>query len=233
MSKHTALTLSFLTVAAWEVRLDAQTTGYEIRPELGFYIRQGPQIRIEVVDSFVGDPSTHSWDGRFAFYVNTALKPVLRRDLRDNPNVYQNKYLTFRAGYRYQTSLTNNSATENRGIVELTSRYELPWQVVVADRSRGEFRFIHGKPFSTRYRNRLRLERDFSWLNCMPYIYDEIFYDTRYDLWTPNRYGFGVEFPIDRRVILEPYYFRQHGSRSNPPNVNAFGFNVNLFFGHH
>jgi hypothetical protein len=232
MSKHSAVAICFLTAAAW-IPLAAQGTGEEIRPELGFYIQQGPKIRVELVDSFNGDLSTHDWRGNFAFYVETALKPVLRRELRDRPDVFRNKYLTFRGGYRYETSLTNGrSAVENRGILELNSRYQLPWQLVVADRNRGEFRFIHERPFSTRYRNRLRLERDFKhgWLNCTPYIYDEIFYDTRFDRWTPNRYGFGVQFPVSRHVGLEPYYFRQHGSRSNPPHLNVFGFKFNFYF---
>jgi hypothetical protein len=231
MSKRIALAL-FLLTAAWEVPVTAQGLGEEIRPEVGLYIQQGPLIRIEFGDSFIGDLSKHDWHGHFAVYVETALKPVLRRELRDRPDVYRNKYLTFRVGYRYQTSLTNShSAAENRGIVELNSRYQLPWQFVVADRNRAELRFIQGKSFSTRYRNRLRLERDFKhgWFDCTPYVYDEVFYDTRYDKWTPNRYGFGVEFPINRHVVLEPNYFRQHGSRSNPPNLNAFGFKFNLY----
>jgi hypothetical protein len=233
MSKRLTVAICFLTALAWNIRAAVQGTGDEIRPEIGLYIQQGPQLRLEFVDSFNGDLGTHDWKGNFDFYVETALKPVLRRELRDRPDVFRNKYLTFRAGYRYQTSLTNGqSATENRGILEVASRHQLPWQLVVADRNRGEFRFIQGKPFAARYRNRLRLERDLKhgWLDCTPYIYDEIFYDARYDRWTPNRYGFGVEFPINQHVVLEPYYFRQHGSRSNPPNQNVFGFKFNLYF---
>ncbi len=63
-----------------------------------------------------------------------------------------------------------------------------------------------------------------------PYVYDEIFYDTRYDQWTPNRYAFGFQFPVGPHVVLEPYYLRQDGNRSNPPHVNAFGLKVNFYF---
>jgi hypothetical protein len=138
-----------------------------------------------------------------------------------------------RTGYRYRTSLTpGQSASENRGIIELTSRHLLPWQLVVSDRNRGEFRFIKGQAFSTRYRNRLQLERDIKHGSfvCTPYVYDEIFYDTRYDQWTPNRYAFGIELPVGPHVVLEPYYLRQDGNRSNPPHVNALGFKLNLYF---
>jgi Protein of unknown function (DUF2490) len=210
----------------------AQSTEDELRPELGIYIQQGPLIRVELVDSFTGTESTHDWRGDFAFYVEAALKPVFRQELRDQPDVFQNKYLVFRAGYRYQTSLTNaTSASENRGILELTPRYMLPWKLVISDRNRGEFRFIQGQPFSERYRNRLRLERDvqYGWFNCTPYVYDEIFYDTRYGGWTRNQYALGVQFPVGPHVILEPYYLRQNSSHSTPAHINAVGFKLNLY----
>jgi hypothetical protein len=226
-----SLLLCLLSVDLWIIPAAAQST-VEFRPELGIYIQQGPMIRVELVDSFSGTQSTQDWDGDFAFYVETALKPVFRQELRERPDVYRDKYLVLRAGYRYETSLTNgHSAPENRGIVELTSRYMLPWQLVISDRNRGEFRFIQGQPFSTRYRNRLRLERDiqYGWLNCTPYVYDEIFYDTRYDRWTRNQYALGVQFPVGPYVVLEPYYLRQNSSRSNPAHIDAFGFKLNLY----
>jgi hypothetical protein len=101
---------------------------------------------------------------------------------------------------------------------------------VISDRNRGELRFIKGQSFSTRYRNRLRLERDFKhrWFECTPYAYDEMFYDTRYDRWNPNRYAFGLEFPVGAHVVLEPYYLRQN-IRSNSPDLNTFGLKLNLY----
>jgi hypothetical protein len=233
MPNNRKLALCLLFAGQWIIPAAAQSTGDELRPELGIYIQQGPLIRVELVDSFIGTQSSHDWQGDFAFYVETALEPVFRQELRGQPDVYRNKYLVLRAGYRHQTSLTNaNSASENRGILELTSRYMLPWHLVISDRNRGEFRFIQGHPFSTRYRNRLRLERyvQYGWFNCTPYVYDEIFYDTRYDRWTPNRYASGAEFPVGPHVILEPYYLRQNGSHSTPAHINAFGFKLNLYF---
>jgi uncharacterized protein DUF2490 len=226
-----SILLCLFSVDLWIIPGAAQSTD-EFRPELGIYIQQGSMIRIDLVDSFSGTQSTHDWDGDFAFYVETALKPVFRQELRERPDVYRDKYLVLRAGYRYETSLTNGrSAPENRGILELTSRYMLPWQLVISDRNRGEFRFIQSQPFSTRYRNRLRLERDvqYGWLNCTPYLYEEIFYDTRYDGWTRNQYALGVEFPVGPHVVLEPYYLRQNSSRSSPPHIDAFGFKLNLY----
>ncbi len=230
----TAKALAFcLLSAVWNVPAAGQSTGGEFWPELGIYVQQGQLIRLEFVASASSNPNTDSWQGNFTFYVESALKPVFRRQLRDEPDVYRNRYLTFRAGYRYRTSLTpGDPASENRVIIEVTSRYHLPWQLVASDRNRGEFRFIRGQAFSTRYRNRLRLERDIKSGSYVftPYVDDEIFYDPRYDQWTPNRYAFGLQFPVGEHVVLEPYYLRQDGNRSNPPHINVFGFKVNLYF---
>jgi len=231
--RRPALILCLLSLWALSIPAAGQSASGEFWPEIGIYVQQGPAIRIEFVDSASSSPTTHDWLGNFTVYVETALKPVFRRELRDRADVYRNRYLTFRAGYRYRTSLTPGaSVSENRGIVEVTPRYRLPWQLVVSDRNRGEFRFIKGQAFSTRYRNRLQLERDIKYGTFVftPYAYDEIFYDTRYGQWTPNRYAFGVQLPIGPHVVLQPYYLRQDGNRSNPPHVNVFGLTFNLFY---
>ena len=201
-------------------------------PELGIYVQQGEIFRFGFVDSASSNASTHTWDGNFTLYLEAALKPVFRRELRDQPDVYRNRYLTFRSGYRHRTSLTSGSTSENRGILDVTSRFPLGWQLTVSDRNRGEFRFIKGQGFSTRYRNRLQLERDIKHgaIACTPYVYDEIFYDSRYNQWTPNRYVFGIQFPVGQHIVLDPYYLAQNGSRSNPPHIKAFGFTFNLYF---
>ena len=178
MKPGRTLALGLLAAAGCTVPAAGQSTGGQLRPEIGIYVQQGEMVRIEFVDSSTGNLSTHNWQGNFQVYVRTALKPVIRRELRDRPDAYRNKYLSFRAGYRYRTGLTPSDAvSENRGILELTSRYLLPWHLVVSDRNRGEFRFIKGQPFSTRYANRLQLERDISYhsFSFTPYVYDEIF----------------------------------------------------------
>lgn len=210
-----------------------QSTGGEFWPELGIYIQQGEVFRIIFVDIALSNAATHAWKGNFTTFLEVGLKPVFRHELRNRADAYRNKYLTVRAGYRYMTGLTpGDSYSENRGIVEITSRYLLPWGLIVSDRNRGEFRFIKGEAFSSRYRNRLRIERDFKLgaFEFTPYIYDEVFYDTRYDQWTPNRYAFGLQLPAGPHVVLEPYYLRQDGNRSNPPHVNVLGFKFNLYF---
>jgi hypothetical protein len=233
MPSSQTLAVCLLSASALGLPANGQSTGGEFWPELGIYLQRGQLIRLELISSASSNPNTDSWQGDFTFFVETALKPVFRRALRDQPDVFRNRFLTVRAGYRYRTSLTpGDPVSENRIILELTPRYRLPWQLVFVDRNRGEFRFVRGQAFSTRYRNRFRLERDIELgsFGFTPYVYDEIFYDTRFDQWTPNRYAIGSQFPVGPHVVLEPYYLRQNGSHSNPPHVNVFGFKVNLYF---
>jgi hypothetical protein len=100
------------------------------------------------------------------------------------------------------------------------------------DRNRGEFRFVENKPFSERYRNRLWLERDckFERLSFAPYLFDEVFYDARYDAWTTNRLAAGIQFLAGRHMIWEPYVMRQHNTRGTPRYTNVVALKLSLYF---
>lgn len=223
----------YLALAGSSSPAAAQDTSAQLRPEFGIYVQEGESVRLEFVGLASGDLNTHDWQGLFTYYVETALRPVLRRHLRESPDVYRDRYLSMRGGFRYQTNLTGGQHTSDKiGILELTSRYQLPQKFVVSDRNRGDFRSVSGQAFSTRYRNQLRVERDIERESfaCTPYVYDEVFYDTRYGRWTMNRYAAGVQFPMLHRMVLDGYYMRQNSNSSNPPHINTFGLKLDLFF---
>jgi hypothetical protein len=225
--------LYFLLICAKACILSAQERGSQARPEIDLYLQLNPQIRIQLMSAFTGSFPADEWRTNPTFFIETALRPLLRRRLRQEPDVFRKRFLTFRAGYRYVRDLGSDASThENRGILESLARYPLPWHLLISDRNRGEFRFNQGQPFSSRYRNRLRLEYDFQegQLEFTPYADCEVFYDTRFDHWTTRRYESGVQFPINSHVMLEPYYMRQDRAYSTPRHVNAFGFKFNLYF---
>ncbi len=227
------LVFTFFTVSGCIFPAGAQNTQDEFWPEFDLYLQQGEATRLVSVNSFNQDQNTRYRQGSYSYYVDFALRPVLRRELRWKNDVFRKRYLTFRAGYEHITSLVNaDSSSENRGIVEVTSRLSLPGSVMLADRNRGDFRFVHGSPFSERYRNRLRADRDFSIGHFMltPYAYDEVFYDARYHAWTTNRYAIGVEVPAGPHLVVEAYMLRQNDRRASPPHVNAIGLTFNLYF---
>src|SRR5690242_13376120 len=80
--------------------LSAQETGSELRPEVDAYLQLSPQVRIEWMDAFTGSFPGDEWQANPTFFIETALKPVLRRRLRREPDVFRKRFLTFRGGYR-------------------------------------------------------------------------------------------------------------------------------------
>jgi hypothetical protein len=205
----------------------------EFWPEVEAYINLNSTTRLILVSSFRDNQPGEAWHGDFGGYLNFALKPVFRRELRQGDDVFNKRFLSFQAGLQYISSLGSGTPyLEHRWVVDCTPRYPLPWNVIISDRSRGEMRFIKGKPFSTRYRNRLQVERDFAIgpLVFTPYLNGEVFYDTRYGAWTQNRYSAGVQVPAGAHVVLETYFLRQNQSRSIPPHVNVIGLRFRFYF---
>src|SRR5215475_7754109 len=126
----------------------AQNTGRQFWPELDIYANLNSRTRLVFSNLYVLDRTSGSLTGNFTCYFDLALRPLFRRDLRRREDVFRQRFLTFRAGYRYRTMLSDgNSPSENRAILEATARYPLPGQLVIVDRNRGEFRFIRGQPF--------------------------------------------------------------------------------------
>ena len=210
----------------------AQDTVWEWWPKVEVYINQGERARIVFVESLNADRDAPNTQGNFAYYFDYALRPLFRRELRRREDVFRRRFLTFRAGYQYTTSLGEGDYSEHRAIVENTARYPLPAKVVVLNRLRGEFRFIKGQGYSNRFRDRLGVERDLraGRFAFTPYIEDEIFYDTRYDAWSRNRLSLGVQIPAGPHVVFDPHLVREVNWRSTPRNVRALALTLNLYF---
>ena len=196
------------------------------------YITLNSATRLFLLSSFRNNQQGDAWHGDFGAHLDFAMKPVFRRELRQRDDVFTQRFLSFQAGFRYINSLSSGAPyLERRWVIECTPQYPLPGKFVVSDRSRGEMRFVSGKRFSTRYRNRLQLERDFAVgrLVYTPYINGQLFYDTRYDAWNRNRYSAGVQVPAGAHMVFETYILRQNQSRSNPPHANAFGLRLRFY----
>lgn len=154
-----------------------------------------------------------------------------------------NKRWLLRGGYRYSFAPGDDPFVEHRIVTEQTFRQELPLAILLSDRNRQDWRFVNGD-FSFRYRNRVRLEREFRvWRRSFtPYGSAEAYYDTRFDVWNRNRLTAGAEFQLKRgfpllrelsprkQVILDLYYTKQNDSRSQPHHVHAIGASVALHF---
>ena len=229
MSRGAALLITLLAASCAAEQENRQ----EVRPELDVYVSEGSRIRFIFQNLIQQGIGTAYSEGRFAYFVEFALRPLIRTELRRTPDVFRRKYLTFRAGYQYSTSFLNSSASsENRAIAEFAAKYPLPRGFVLIDRNRGELRFIHDESASGRYRNRLWLERDLKLktVALTPYAYDEIFFDTRYHDWSANRVVVGLQFPVASTLIVEPYLLRQINYQGSVRRTEAVGLKFSFYF---
>jgi len=230
--KNLASAVLIILFAGISATPETPNTQGEFRPEIDAYISMNPSTRLFLLSSFRSNQPGNSWDGDFGAHLSFALKPLFRRELRQRDDVFNKRFLSFQAGFRYMRNLAEGAPLEHRWIVDCMPRYPLPGNVIISDRNRGEMRFIQGKPFSTRYRNKLQLERDFALgqLVYTPYLSAEAFYDTRYDAWSRRRYSAGVQIPAGTHLVLESYFLRQNQSRSTPAHLNVFGLRFQLYF---
>jgi hypothetical protein len=222
-----------LLVAACGVPLAAQDTKAEFWPEADIFVNYGPRIRFLAIDSLSQDQNTKERQGSFSYYADFAMKPFFRRDLRGQEDVFRKRYFTFRAGFQYSTSfVTGDASSEKMIIAESTSRIPMPGKIVVFDRNRGDFRFVSGKAFSVRYRNRLWAERDVAvWRFAFtPYVNYEIDYDLSRSAWNPKRYAAGLQFPVQTHVVIEPNYTVQNDRLDLPHHIHAVGLTLGLYF---
>lgn len=164
--------------------------------------------------------------------VDYFAKPFARDWLHHRPDVEKKHYLMLRGGYRYTWDVENSPTTyqENRLLVEGTVRASHR-RFFFLNRNRVEWRDINDE-WSWRYRNRTRVEGDFSLRTraATPYLMVEFFYDSRYDDWNRQLYYAGTDWPIFKKAILDVYYCRQNDSESSTAHVNAIGATLKLYF---
>ena len=220
-------------VVALDVCVHAQQqaaeTPTQLWPEVQVYVPLDEKVRLFFLFSITKARETRdNTEGQFGAHIDYAL----------------NKRLTLRAGYRYGFSLTETDPfKEHRPIAEQTYREELPLKILLTDRNRQDFRIVNGD-FSFRYRNRLRLEREFllPGRSITPYGSVEVYHDSRFDVWNRNRLTVGVQIQLRRalpllrlvtprkQVILDVYYTKQNDSRSQPHHLHAIGTTIAIHF---
>jgi hypothetical protein len=210
----------------------------ELWPEADGYFKLGGRFRLYTHARLTYSPASWTEDGTSSFQeieaasgFDITIKPILHHGLK-KPVWERERYLFARVAYEYISTFGDvaSASHENRGIVELTGRIVLPGRVWLVNRVRADLRDKNGG-YSTRYRARLRAERETELFGAVttPYVGAELLYDTRYDAWSQQRYEVGIEIVLSNRWRLEPHYLRQDDQRSQPAHVNAFG----LILKHH
>jgi hypothetical protein len=203
-------------------------------PEVDVYYRLNDTFRMRTFVAITrSEEFTNKTDATLNVDVDFSIKRMVTERVlrfRQEPD----KRVSFRFGYAYVPTFSSEDPTrEHRLFLEVAPRAKGPVDILMTDRNRIEARWIDGEN-SWRYRNRIKMEREFSVgsYRFNTYLTAEFYYDSRSSNWTRNEYSPGVEFPFIRSSILEIYYMRQDNKSSGSEDVNAIGTTIQIYLGH-
>jgi len=136
------------------------------------------------------------------------------------------KYLTLAPSYLHIATqpTPDRKAFENRLSFAATVRLPAFKSFTVTDRNQLERRF-RTPTNSTRYRNRLQVERavKIGGADFRLFVADEVFYDLSVDSWTRNRFAVGVGRSLNKFFSTDVYYMRQNDGHSRPGDIHIIG----------
>src|SRR5208283_3630777 len=149
--------LLVLSCAALSPFALSQSSSNQIWPEIEGFYSFNPTLRLGIDASRSTDGASYNSievGPTLNFFMKRFVKPVIA-----TPNEAKNNLLVFGVGYRYLAGI--NQAPENRIEIDAAPQIPLPLGIQASDRNRIDLRFIEGKAFSWRYRNRLNVQRTF------------------------------------------------------------------------
>ena len=201
-------------------------------PEAWAFVRLNPQTRLFFDVAYTTGKEAPAQALDLAAYVDVAIKPILRPVLRQE-DWARNRYLWARVGYDHVLMGEGGKPTpsEDRGIVSLLAKSEMPAAIWLEGRARADLRWIDDV-YSTRYRFRLEATREFSVLDrpVTPYLNAEWFYDTRFDGWARTLYQGGAEATFSKRFRFELYLARQEDDLPAESALNVLGAVAKFYF---
>ena len=214
------------------VHARSSTTRGETWPESDLYVGLNAKSRFFFQYTATREDELRTYaDGQVGGFFDFYMAPLVQR-LREHPDASRDKLLMFRIGYAYSRTQPRSSkpSIDHIPTIEATSRFPLPWALLLSDRNRGDLRIANGA-WSPRYRNRLKLERTFKAgrFHLTPYVDSEVFYEWRYDKFDEVRYASGMEWSIAHFLLLDLYCTRQRTTTSSPQFVNALGGKLEFF----
>ena len=200
--------------------------------ELNLFKKVNPTTRLYFVVADTKGKESEFRTVDLAGFVDLTLGPQLPRR-RQKQDWQTRKYLWVRIGYDHIFKAENQTRTaqENRGIVALYGRVHLPGAILFEARPRADLRWIAGS-YSTRYRLRFEVNRDFTVLDRVvtPYFQAEYFYDTRYDGWSRDLYQMGAEIGVTGHFRVEPSVVRQLDKLPSPSGLYAVSFVARWYY---
>jgi hypothetical protein len=118
---------------------------------------------------------------------------------------------------------SDRRSDENRLSLAATLRFPIQ-KFTLSNRNTVERR-IRAPADSTRYRNRLQIERPvkFGKTSLQLFASDEVFYDWSFDDWVRNRFAIGLSRKFNTHFTADFYYMRQNDGRSRPGDLHIIG----------
>jgi hypothetical protein len=206
----------------------------ELWPELSAFITMTPATRIYLDSSYARDTEADTRTLDLSAYVDISIEPIVREQLR-TADWQRSRFLWARLGYTHVVKADGGTdspyVAENRGILSLYARAELPSEVWLEARARVDLRWISGD-YSNRYRFRLEASREFTVLEhtVVPYFNAEAFYDTRYDGWARALYQAGAEITVNKGFRYEIFLARQNDRQPSEQTLDALGLVAKWYF---
>ena len=113
---------------------------------------------------------------------------------------------------------------ENRLVFPVQIRFKLG-DFSLSNRNQFERRIRNSGVNTTRYRNRLQVERSVGpdGLALSLFVADEVFYDWSVDRWVRNRFSVGGIKVFNKHFTQDFYYLRQNDGVSVPGDLNVIG----------
>ncbi len=204
----------------------------EFWPELNLFTTVNPTTRFYFVAAESKGKESALRTVDLAGYLDLTIGPHLPR-ARQKEDWRTKKYVWARIGYDHIFKAEGDTmkAPEYRGIVALHARYYLPGGILVEGRTRADLRWLEDG-YSTRYRFRIEVNRDFTVLDRVftPYFQAEYFYDTRYNGWARELYQVGTEIGVTGHFRVEPSVARQSDHLPSSSGLYAFAFVARWYY---
>ena len=203
----------------------------EFWPELSAFIGLTPATRLYLDASYARGEDFRSLD--LSGFVDISIKPILRAELRTD-DWQRKRYLWARLGYTRVLKAEDGRSThvaEDRAVVSGYARAELPAEMWLEARARADLRWMQGD-YSTRYRLRLEINREFMLLEhaVVPYFNAEAFYDTRFDGWARALYQAGAEVTVNPRFRYEIFLASQIDRLPQRATIGALGLVAKWYY---
>jgi len=207
--------------------------GSEFSPEVSAFLELNPRTRVSLGAAYALAADSNAKSKDLGAYLDISLKPIARPELLTE-DWQRSRYVWARIGYDCVfegTDAASAGVAENRGVIAIYGRVPLPAAVWLETRTRADLRWI-GDEYSTRYRFRLDVSREFTVLDhpVAPYFNVEWFYDTRYDGWARTLYKIGSTVTVNNRFRYEVYLAREIQRLPEEQNVNALGVVLKWYY---